>query len=138
MPNPRKPVDSKRLQGTDRADREPKGNAEPVLLSPPKWLPHSARPVWDEIAPLLFAYGLSTDLDVHVLARYSTAEAKRREAESAGHSGVAVRYTKLAEMLGGKLGLNPTDRQRLPVRKDTPNPNGVERLLDGPGRFFTS
>jgi phage terminase small subunit len=138
MAFPRKSENQKRLQHTFRHDRQPKRNADSVLLSPPDWLAGSARNVFGEVAPLLADHGLTTGLDVHALSRYATAEARRREAESAGHHQAAIRYSKLAEMLGGKLGLNPTDRQRLPVRKDIPDPNGVKRLLDGTGKFFTS
>lgn len=138
MPFPRKSDKAKQLQGTFRRDRQPQRNAEPVLLAPPSWLTRMARTVFLEVAPLLADHGLTTVLDVHSLGRYATAEARRREAESAGHHQAAIRYSKLAEMLGGKLGLNPTDRQRLPVVKPAQEPRGVKELLDGTGRFFTS
>lgn len=139
MPNPRKPEKQKQLQGTFRRDRQPKGNAESVLLQPPDWLTGAARDVFQEVAPVLAAHGLTTLLDVHALSRYAAAESRRREAESAGHHQQAIRYSKLAEMLGSKLGLNPTDRQRLPVVKPTPKPSGVKKLLDrGTSRFFTA
>lgn len=138
MAFPRKSDAVKKLQGTGRADRDPKGRGEPVLLSPPGWLTGAARKVFGEVAPLLADHGLTTLLDVHALSRYATAEARRREAENAGHHQAAIRYSKLAEMLGGKLGLNPADRQRLPVRKRVQEPVGVKRLLDNSGRFFTS
>ncbi len=138
MSFPRKSDAMKKLQGTGRADRDPKGRGEPMLLSPPAWLTGAARKVFGEVAPVLADHGLTTLLDVHALVRYATAESRRREAESAGHHAAAIRYSKLAEMLGGKLGLNPTDRQRLPVRKAIKEPSGVKRLLDGDtGKFFT-
>lgn len=139
MSFPRKSEDQKRLQHTFRRDRQPKGNAESVLLSAPDWLTGTARNVFGEVAPLLADHGLTTVLDIHALGRYATAEARRREAESAGHHQAAIRYSKLADMLGGKLGLNPTDRQRLPVVKRLPENavSGVKRLL-GTAKFFTS
>ncbi len=138
MPFPRKSEQLKRLQSTLRSDRQPKGNADAVLLSPPGWLTGAARKVFGEVAPVLADHGLTTLLDVHALSRYATAEARRREAESAGHHTASIKYAKLAEMLGGKLGLNPTDRQRLPVRKNVQEPSGVKKLLDGTAQFFTS
>lgn len=139
MAFPRKSEDQKMLQHTFRRDRQPKPKTESVLLTAPAWLIGSARDVFQEVAPLLADHGVTSILDGHSLARYSTAEARRREAEGAGHHQQAIRYSKLAEMLGSKLGLNPTDRQRLPVVKPTPKATGVKKLLDrGSARFFTS
>ena len=134
MPFPRKSEDQKRLQHTFRRDRQPKRKAVSGLLLAPDWLTGTARDVFGEVAPLLAEHGLTTGLDIHSLSRYATAEARRREAESAGHHQAAIRYSKLAEMLGGKLGLNPTDRQRLPVVKQIPEPARPK----GAAQFFTS
>jgi len=53
MPARRKPLDVKRLQGTDKCNKQPTGIQLTGTVDRPKWLSKEARRVWDHVAESL-------------------------------------------------------------------------------------
>jgi phage terminase small subunit len=109
------------IQGTARPDRMKKRKGEPVpsggIGEPPEWLPPAAQEVWREIVAGYGEVAVLTAVDRHHLATYCDMFARWKEAVIEGTPYSARQVVALAS-LGGKLGLNPSDRARL----KTPEP----------------
>jgi P27 family predicted phage terminase small subunit len=84
MGRPRKPTALKVLEGTNRADRENKN--EPAvnveIPEPPEHLSELALIEWHRIAPVLFKYGLLSNIDMAALAAYCQAFSRWAKAET--------------------------------------------------------
>ena len=153
-----KPTVLRVLHG-DREDRinrdEPIPDASEVLA--PQWLPEPAREVWDSLAPDLIRKGVLTPWDVDSFADFCAVVVVNRRAladvtangttitvisRSAPDGTVVYATTKnpawqvakessvLITTLGGRFGLNPSDRSQLRVEGGKPDAGqGADRLL---------
>jgi phage terminase small subunit len=115
---PAKPTKLHVVQGTDRPDRMKKRVREPVptgaIGDPPSWLQPEAKRVWREIVAGYGEVAVLTILDRQQLMTYCQMFARWVESEKAREY-VPLPASFIATMasLGGKLGLNPSDRTRL-------------------------
>lgn len=127
-----------------------------MQVVPPAWLPDSALEVWERLAPDLVAKGVLTTWDVDAFADLCNLVVINREAlldiDRNGTNCTAVdreladgtityRLTKnpswqvakestaLITTLGGRFGLNPSDRAQLKVKGEEDGGKGAERLL---------
>lgn len=143
----KKPAELKLLEGTFRNDRDTTGpKPAPVKPQYPSWLPRKAKLKWNELAPKLERLGLLTEVDGEEFARYCLYSVRQREAEEdvekrgllvPGEKGGLVKnpacqlardYGTAASRLAAKFGLNPADRDGLPVDDDEPE-SEMEKLL---------
>ena len=125
----RKPTALKRLHG-DREDRIPIGEPEPdgPVLKPD--LSPAASIEWDRLAPELLRTEVLTCWDVDTLAAYCEwaviQKAAAAEVAAEGHTiytdngprphpslNALEKASQMVMRLGGKLGLNPSDRGKL-------------------------
>ncbi|MFK5282759.1 P27 family phage terminase small subunit, partial [Lacticaseibacillus paracasei] len=83
MPNPRKPLQLKIVQGTTRSDRDNPDQPEPeiVIPDPPHHLSKHAREEWNRMAPILFDMGLIAESDRAAFAMYCQAWGDHVKAE---------------------------------------------------------
>jgi P27 family predicted phage terminase small subunit len=122
----------------------------------PDWLPGPAREVWDRLAPDLIAKGVLTPWDVDAFADLCNVIVINREAlldiDKNGTNcttvdrelsdgtiiytltknpswQIAKESTVLITTLGGRFGLNPSDRSQLKVKGEEDGGKGAERLL---------
>ena len=144
----RKPTALKKLQGTFRADRAPKNEAQPTgHAEPPDFLSAEARAEWDRLAPELERIGLLTVADqavfsvyVQAWSDYSKLTAQLNsmaiwtwQAESGYRQSVpeiALRreaWTRIKEA-GSRLGLDPSSRSGLHVEPRSKRENKFARL----------
>lgn len=152
------PTNLRVLRG-DRKDRintsEPQPLGEVVC---PEWLSADARQVWDRLAPDLQAKRVLTSWDVDTLAAFCTMVVAHRDAsvdldrngtrivtpmkELADGSviystvknpnwQVAREAAALMVTLGGRFGLNPSDRSQLSTGDGSANRKTGEDLLSG-------
>jgi phage terminase small subunit len=131
---PPKPTALHVIQGTYRPSRMKRRAREPVpigsIADPPDWLLPEAKRIWREVVA---GYGDSrvlTSLDGPMLAVYSQMAARMIEGEKSGTPVTASWIAAMAN-IGGKLGLNPSDRVRLQVPPLPPEPDPTERYLTG-------
>jgi P27 family predicted phage terminase small subunit len=151
------PTALKVVRGTreSRVNRaEPRPGAKPVTR--PRWLSPRARRVWDRLAPDLLAKGVLTSWDVDAFADFCSMVVLNQDAiadlskngtsltvvdRELGDGTVIYRVIKnpawqvarestvLITTLGGRFGLNPSDRSQLQVKGDEDAGKGAERLL---------
>lgn len=151
------PTALKVVRGTreSRVNRaEPKPDVAEVVA--PDWLPVRARQVWDRLAPDLVRKGVLTSWDVDAFADFCAVVVVNRDAlADIDENGtncttvdrelrdgtiiyrlsknpswqVARESTALITTLGGRFGLNPSDRSQLQVKGDADGGKGAERLL---------
>lgn len=152
-----KPTALKMLEG-GRADRinrnEPQPPADAVVA--PDWLSVDARAVWDRLAPSLEAKGVLKSWDVDSFATLCCVVVESRDAHvdlAANGNRVTVVERELADgtiiyserknpnwqiakeaagmivSLGGRFGLNPSDRSQLSIEPEAEHGKGKERLL---------
>lgn len=122
----------------------------------PEWLPVRARAVWDRLAPDLVAKGVLTAWDVDAFADLCQIIVVNRDALSDIEVNgtnctkvdrelsdgtlifrltknpswqVARESTALITTLGGRFGLNPSDRSQLKMKGSGDGGQGAERLL---------
>lgn len=157
MGRPPKPTALKVLHG-DRRDRvntsEPKPRDGEVRC--PSWLSKEAKAVWRRIAPDLIAKKVLTAWDVDAFVSFCNAVANNRLAQhdldenglrivvpvrelangevvydvrSNPNWQVVKETSTLIATLGGRFGLNPSDRSRLSVGEEADRGKGAERLL---------
>ena len=157
MSRPPAPTKLKVVRG-DRSSRvnkrEPKPSESEIVR--PKWLSPDAREVWDRLAPDLTRKGVLTPWDVDAFADFCALVVVNREAmsdvERNGAScttvvrelsdgtllydlrknpawGVARESSALIATLGGRFGLNPSDRSRLTMKGDDDDGRDAGRLL---------
>lgn len=134
-------------------DAEPQPGGVPVR---PRWLQGEARRVWERLAPDLVRKGVLTSWDVDSFAAFCAVVAENRGAlvdlERNGNRitvvarelsdgtliydtvknpawQIAKESAALIVTLGGRFGLNPSDRQALKVGSDEPHAKGD--LLSG-------
>ena len=151
MARPRKPSALKRLQGTDRPDRE---RNEPMptvgVPSAPAWVRGPALELFDALAPELAALGILTTIDGDVLADYCvwrgimtnalevieaeglTFKTARGYVQQRPEVSIASTAQKHINTLGAKLGLSPADRSRLDVVAAPPGKNKFSLLREVP------
>jgi P27 family predicted phage terminase small subunit len=125
-------------------------------VSAPSWLPAEARGVWDRLAPDLMAKGVLTPWDVDAFADLCCLVVINRNAlldldkngtnctvvdRELSDGTIIYRLTKnpswqvakestaLITTLGGRFGLNPSDRSQLKVKGEEDGGKGAERLL---------
>ena len=130
----KKPSSIKLIEGTFRSDRDSEGpKSRPLKPKYPAWLPRKAKLKWNELAPRLEELGLLTEIDGEEFGRYCLYSIRQREAEEdiekrgllvPGEKGGLVKnpacqlardYGAAASRLAAKFGLNPADRDGLPV-----------------------
>lgn len=151
------PTALKVVRGT-RESRVNREEPKPDLgeMGAPAWLPGRAREVWDRLAPDLVRKKVLTAWDVDAFADLCSAVVVNRDAwldiEANGTScttvarelsdgtviyrlsknpawQVARESTVIITTLGGRFGLNPSDRSQLHVKGDDDAAKGAERLL---------
>lgn len=156
---PAKPTSLKVLHG-DREDRINRDEPLPERgdVAAPEWLDDRSRQVWDRLAPDLTAKGVLTSWDVDAFAAFCTVVVRNADALSdVACNGtslttverelsdgtviyrvvknpawqVARESTALVATLGGRFGLNPSDRSQIKVGGDRGATQGAERLLGG-------
>lgn len=154
-----KPTSLRVLDG-DREDRinreEPLPEQTEVLA--PSWLDDRAHAVWDRLAPDLIAKGVLTGWDVDVFAAFCSVVVRNADAlVDVARNGtslttverelsdgtviyrvvknpawqVARESSALVTTLGGRFGLNPSDRSQIKVGGNRGATQGAERLLGG-------
>lgn len=125
-------------------------------ISPPDWLGDAAKDVWCRLAPDLIAKGVLTTWDVDSFATLCAAVVVNRQAlENINENGtscttpvremsdgtviydlrknpawqVARESTVIIVTLGGRFGLNPSDRGQLKMKDQGDAGKGADRLL---------
>ena len=150
----KKPAELKLLEGTFRKDRDTMGpRPRPLKPKYPSWLPRLAKLHWNKYAPILESLGLLTEIDGDEFARYCLYTVRARQAEEdierrgllvEGEKGGLVKnpscqlardYGAAASKLAAKFGLNPADRNGLPVYTEPDDDDPMSRLLSGPRDF---
>ncbi|CAM4138669.1 phage terminase small subunit P27 family [Nocardiopsis rhodophaea] len=152
MPNekggrPRKPRGLAVIDGdpTSRINtHEP--SPEQADVAPPGYLSPHARAVWERLAPGLVAARVLTPWDADTFASYCDAVARHERAAAQldamgevieGYRGSEVKNpwfqiwrdtTDVMTRLGGRFGLNPSDRGGLSIEEEG-KPGGAERFL---------
>lgn len=133
---------------------EPAPDSSEVV--PPEWLPSAALEVWRRLGPDLVRKKVLTAWDVDAFADYCSLVVVNRDAlldidangtncttvdRELSDGSVIYRLTKnpswqvarestvLLVTLGGRFGLNPSDRSSLQVKGDSDAGKGAERLL---------
>lgn len=154
----KRPTNLALLHGESRPSRvnldEPVPDAGEV--SPPAWLGEEARAVWERLAPDLEKQGVLTAWDVDSFATFCSAVVTNRlalmDVEKNGTScttpvremsdgtiiyelrknpawQVARESTAILVTLGGRFGLNPSDRGQLKMKPEGDEGKGADRLL---------
>lgn len=154
-----KPTSLRILHGDreDRINRE-EPLPEQAEVTAPSWLDDRARAVWDRLAPDLVAKGVLTGWDVDAFAAFCSVVVRNADAladvaangtslttvERELSDGtlifrvvknpawqVARESASLVATLGGRFGLNPSDRSQIKVGGSRGATQGAERLLGG-------
>ena len=154
----KRPTNLALLHGESRPSRvnlnEPKPDDDEVI--PPAWLGEQALEVWNRLAPDLEAKGVLTAWDVDAFAQLCSAiivaqDALQDIAENGTSCKTIVRELSdgtliydlrknpawqiaresmgLMVSLGGRFGLNPSDRSQLTMKSSDDNGKGADRLL---------
>lgn len=125
-------------------------------VAPPDWLGHRALEIWMRLAPDLKAKGVLTPWDVDSFASFCAAVVVNQDAlrniEDNGTSvttpvreltdgtiiyelrknpawQIARESTAIMVTMGGRFGLNPSDRTQLTMKPDEDTGKGADRLL---------
>lgn len=152
-----KPTAMKLLQGT-RKDRINTKEPRPAQgdIRCPSWLSSEAKKVWRRLAPDLIAKKVLTAWDIDTFADLCEVIILNRLAlQDLTENGasctvldremsdgtliyrttknpawqVAKESAAILASVGGRFGLNPSDRSRLSIASEAPNAKGAERLL---------
>jgi P27 family predicted phage terminase small subunit len=149
MPNNRKPLPLKLVQGTNRADRDNPDQPQPEVSipAPPHHLSKEARAEWDRMAPILADMGLISEVDRSAFAMYCQSWGDHAKAENMirKHGAVVkttngnivqspwVGISNRAKLIAHKFlvgfGMTPADRGKVTARKE-------ETQEDPSKRFF--
>lgn len=145
---PGKPTELKLLHG-DREDRINHNEPKPGLgdVRPPYSLDDDAQAVWDRLAPELVAKKVLTPWDVDAFAAFCDAISKYRYFQTRlneegytaqGSAGGVIKSpywqmqrdcVAIITSIGGRFGLNPSDRQHIITDTEPDKGSGAERLF---------
>ena len=144
MGRPRKPTAVKKRQGTYRKHRAPKNPVVPPIKYPscPSGLDAGAKREWRRLQKILEPLAYITEADRGPLEDYCRTQSMIWEAAklvrqgleiamAKGHVNALLKLQSQRDKLGGKLGLDPSERERLnvPVRLDADQDKETKRKL---------
>ncbi len=117
---PRKPKNSKVLEGTFRKDRD-NPNAprpRPGIPEAPDWMPPEAQREWGRVVAEMESLGIVCKLDRSDLAVYCCLWAKFVESMQPGGDMLPAHYIAQMRAYSTSFGMNPAGREKLTVRKE--------------------